>query len=206
MAGVIVRPITQPNTWAIGASAEAFTASNLDSAAIQNNKGFLTSNGPISQFVENLITKMDCIRERSGGAGNKALLLLEGRGEAYIQDRGVSRWDTCAAQAVLEAHGGTLSKLSAFQRNRSLRSYHYIGKSIQNADFEPGVARYTRFNLAKDWEGRGVVGTLAQEPDSVKPYANLCGLLALRHVNSEQLNRVADAVDVVAASSPPVYD
>ena len=47
------------------------------------------------------------------GAGNKMLMLLEGKGAAYIQDRGVSRWDTCACEAVIDAHGGLLCKLPA---------------------------------------------------------------------------------------------
>ena len=37
----------------------------------------------------------------SGGAGNKLMMLLEGKGAVYIQDRGVSRWDTCGPQAVI---------------------------------------------------------------------------------------------------------
>ena len=41
------------------------------------------------------------VRVPSGGAGNKALMLLEGKDDVYIQDRGVSRWDTWAAQAVI---------------------------------------------------------------------------------------------------------
>jgi 3'-phosphoadenosine 5'-phosphosulfate (PAPS) 3'-phosphatase len=37
----------------------------------------------------------------SGGAGNKMMMLLEGKGCVYIQDRGVSRWDTCGAQVFI---------------------------------------------------------------------------------------------------------
>jgi fructose-1,6-bisphosphatase/inositol monophosphatase family enzyme len=82
-------------------------------------------------------------RVPSGGAGNKMLMLLEvcvcvctltrschararaqqRKAAAYIQDRGVSRWDTCAAQAVLEATGGVLCKLSTFMRTQELASY-----------------------------------------------------------------------------------
>jgi hypothetical protein len=57
-----------------------------------------------SPFIESLITTLNCERVKSGGAGNKVLMLLEGKGLCYIQDRGVSRWDTCAAQAVLEVY------------------------------------------------------------------------------------------------------
>ena len=39
-----------------------------------------------------LIKELSFDRVPSGGAGNKMLMLLEGKGAAYIQDRGVSRW------------------------------------------------------------------------------------------------------------------
>jgi hypothetical protein len=39
-----------------------------------------------------LIKQLNFDRVPSGGAGNKMLMLLEGKGAAYIQDRGVSRW------------------------------------------------------------------------------------------------------------------
>ena len=53
----------------------------------------------------------------------------------------MSRWDTCAAQAVLEAHGGCLAKLSAFAAAESrLDTYRYV-PSATNADFEPGLPR-----------------------------------------------------------------
>ena len=32
------------------------------------------------------------------------MMLLEGKGAVYIQDRGVSRWDTCGAQAVISVY------------------------------------------------------------------------------------------------------
>ena len=42
-----------------------------------------------------LIKELGFDRVPSGGAGNKMLMLLEGKGAAYIQDRGVSRWGEC---------------------------------------------------------------------------------------------------------------
>jgi hypothetical protein len=52
----------------------------------------LISNGSISPFIGHLIDELGYTRVRSGGAGNKMLMLLEGKGGCYIQDRGVSRW------------------------------------------------------------------------------------------------------------------
>lgn len=46
----------------------------------------------ISPFIVALIKELHFDRVPSGGAGNKMLMLLEGKGAAYIQDRGVSRW------------------------------------------------------------------------------------------------------------------
>lgn len=46
----------------------------------------------ISPFIVALIKELSFDRVPSGGAGNKMLMLLEGKGAAYIQDRGVSRW------------------------------------------------------------------------------------------------------------------
>lgn len=47
-----------------------------------------------------------------GGAGFKVLQLLEGKAHAYVfASPGCKKWDTCAPEAVLEAHGGTLTDM-----------------------------------------------------------------------------------------------
>jgi 3'(2'), 5'-bisphosphate nucleotidase len=92
VAGMVYRPITEPPTYAMGAASENFVDSYLDVPAAPNTRGFLTSNGGISPFIAELIKKLGYERVPSGGAGNKMLMLLEGKGAAYIQDRGVSRW------------------------------------------------------------------------------------------------------------------
>jgi 3'(2'), 5'-bisphosphate nucleotidase len=91
-AGIVYRPITSPPTWAAGAKSENYFDSVLDLAPIVTENGFLTSNGGISPFIVNLIKELNFNRVPSGGAGNKMLMLIEGKGSAYIQDRGVSRW------------------------------------------------------------------------------------------------------------------
>ncbi|RYG67777.1 hypothetical protein EON64_06725 [archaeon] len=139
------------------------------------------------------MTALQFERVPSGGAGNKMLMLLECKGGAYIQDRGVSRWDTCGAQAVLEAHGGVLSKLTSFAQHKQLASYTYL-HSAENADFEPDTAYLTAYNAMdkggfdkKAAKRRGTKGDFA-------PYANLCGLLALHKDNVNQLDRIHEAV------------
>ena len=56
------------------------------------------------------------------------LMLLENKGGVYIQDRGLSRWDTCAAQAVIEAYGGSLGILLPCRRGSSIEFTHCTGR------------------------------------------------------------------------------
>jgi hypothetical protein len=67
---------------------ENYSDSRLNTC-VPPSKGFLTSNGAISPFIERLISKIDIPRVKSGGVGNKLLMLLEGHGNCYIQDRGL---------------------------------------------------------------------------------------------------------------------
>lgn len=131
-------------------------------------------------------------------------MLLEGKGHAYIQDRGVSRWDTSGAQAVIEAHGGILSKLSKFADSKILESYVYL-KSDLNLDFEEDTANLTPYNCADKSivkKGVSVKGKLHE----FAPYSNLCGLFALRSSNSEELNNIFNAIQKCKENTPPSYD
>ena len=211
VAGVVFRPLSKTHpTWAAGATAEGYTDSrlNLASEEERGRAGLLTSNGSISPFIEELMKELDYPRTPSGGAGNKMLMLLEGHGQAYIQDRGVSRWDTAAAQAVIEAHGGILCKLSTMLNDEGKEeSYTYV-KSDRNVDFVVGEANLTKYNAAA---GAGKVSEArrtAMDAAEVKPYANLCGLFAI----GADENTVARKADLLAAikraanSSPPSFD
>eukprot|EP00957_Ditylum_brightwellii_P048149 3654878-Ditylum_brightwellii.AAC.1 len=86
VAGVVYHPLTYLPTWAAGAKSEAYFDSVLNEAEAEKKKGLLTTNVPVSPFFVALRDelKLDCIP--SGGAGNKMLMLLEGRGTAYKQD------------------------------------------------------------------------------------------------------------------------
>ena len=119
------------------------------------------------------MTELGYDRVPSGGAGNKMLMLLEGKGGCYIQDRGVSRWDTCGAQAVIEAHGGKLAKLTPFiSKGGALESYTYL-RSEHNLDFEPGTAALTPYNAANKASVRKGEVVLANSVEQVRPYSNL---------------------------------
>ncbi len=206
VAGVVYRPLSQPHpTWAAGAKAESYAESSLLPLEKADGKGgLLTTNGRISPFLSTLMIELDYERVPSGGAGNKMLMLLEGKGTAYIQDRGVSRWDTCGAQAVLEAHGGVLCKLDGFLDGND-KAYTYR-KTEENLDFEPGMASLTKYNAAK-----GVTieaDCMAMTPSEVKPYANLCGLVALGKTNNNESSKetIIDALKRASMVSPPAFD
>jgi len=48
-----------------------------------------------------------------GGAGYKALLLLQGKADVYVfPTPGTKKWDTCSPQACLEAAGGKMTDIS----------------------------------------------------------------------------------------------
>ncbi|CAG0878540.1 unnamed protein product [Darwinula stevensoni] len=49
---------------------------------------------------------------RSGGAGNKVLMVVEGKVDAYVYaSTGTKKWDTCAPEAILRAAGGILTDI-----------------------------------------------------------------------------------------------
>ena len=210
VAGVVHRPLSSTPTWAAGAKSEGYIDSNLSMASKDesDNAGLLTSNGSISPFIEDLMKELNYPRTPSGGAGNKMLMLLEGKGRAYIQDRGVSRWDTAAAQAVIEAHGGVLCKLGAMINDQGKEeSYRYL-KSDTNLDFVSGLANLTKYNAAAGTGDIGDSKRMAMDASEVKPYANLCGLFAISAQENSEVRKAGllAALKRAAKSSPPSFD
>eukprot|EP00536_Pseudo-nitzschia_multiseries_P010029 jgi/Psemu1/297463/fgenesh1_pm.294_\ len=222
VAGVVYRPLSRPGpTWAAGAAGEGYASSSHtnvgDGGDGDGDDGdasvLLTTNGGISPFLESLMDELQCHRMPSAKGST-----------LYIQDRGVSRWDTCAAQAVLEAHGGILCRLDRFLEGEnddddtdtdgssvgaggySYSSYTYR-KTDTNPDFEPGLARVTKYNAA-DAVALDRLGDTAGTPSEVKPYANLCGLVALGAADNtpERRAELRDALRRAADRSPPAYD
>lgn len=196
-AGVVYRPLTSPPTFAAGCAADRLVFSRLDFAATPSS-GLLTSNGGISPYLEALMAELQCSRVKSGGCGNKVLMLLERKGASYIQDRGVSRWDTCAAEAVLIAHGGALVKLAPAQND----AYTYR-KSPTNLDFVPGLASLTPYNAVIKVDAKAPAEP-ATKVEDVKAYSNLCGLLAIR--DATELARWRAACIASANIAKPEYN
>ena len=215
VAGLVYRPIpegwetswkeeraVEACTWGGGARSEGTAVGRLDRKE-GGGRGFLTSNGKVSGFVEKLMGELKEERVSSGGAGNKMLMLLEGKGGMYIQDRGVSRWDTCAAQAVIEAYGGLLCRLDRYLEEEKLVPYTYV-KGEKNADFVKGLAELTAYN-AREWR-EGGERRKAMEAREVKAYSNLNGLLAVSKEGRERLGEVREAMRRVEEEEGPSYD
>lgn len=212
VAGVVYRPLTTTPTWASGAASEGYADAHLlkigdDADGGTSSSGLLTTNGSISPFLSALMDELECPRIPSGGAGNKMLMLLElNHGAMYVQDRGVSRWDTCGAEACLVAHGGSLTKLTSFfsedgEPASSSSSYYTYLANERNSDFVPGLANLTPYNSNFQ---KGDAPRKAMDSEEVKPYANLCGLVALGR--GADLDGLRDAVERASRTSPPSYD
>jgi 3'(2'), 5'-bisphosphate nucleotidase len=145
VAGLVYRPVPTQPTWALGCTQERLYECKLDLSE-RNEQGFLCSAAGISPFLEGLLSELGFEKVGCGGAGNKMLMLLEGKGACYIQDRAVYRWDTCAAAAILEAVGGTLSNLRDVVDYGLLKGYTYV-KSDVNADFVPNGCLLSKYNV-----------------------------------------------------------
>jgi 3'-phosphoadenosine 5'-phosphosulfate (PAPS) 3'-phosphatase len=177
---------------------------------------FLVSNSGNSAFLDALRADLGYAARPAGGAGNKALLVLEEPSPTvYIQDRGVSRWDTCAPQAVLEAQGGCMVALQPMvagdESAPPVQARYTYRAGPTNADFVAGAARLTKYNardgmLSADDLAKGAPPRYAVAADDFKPYANTLGLLALKTATPEAIEAVRAAAVRVAATSPPAYD
>jgi hypothetical protein len=125
----------------------------------------------------------------------------------------VSRWDTCSAEAVLEAFGGKILKLTHIldiemhekTGEESQGRYHYLA-SETNLDFIPGGAHLTKYNSIHS-ETRQL-NQLATDVHQVKPYSNLCGLVAFgKEWNSEKgLKLISETIRNAAKMNEPSFD
>jgi len=205
VAGLIYRPLTNPPTWAAGAKSENCVMGYLDLAKVPNHSGVLVTDGQVSPFLDGVISELGFQKVPAYASGNRALMLVEGKAGAYIRDTGgFAKWDTSGPQAVLEAYGGTMSKLPKFLSDQTLSSYTYL-KTKQNLDFEPDMVTLTLSNAKDKKVARLVRDVLASEVDLVKEYACLCGLLALDKENTALLTKFHDAMTKVQAIHPPMY-
>lgn len=206
-AGVVYRPIPEPAVWAAGCASEHCRLGNLQPASAPLDPPVLvTTNGSTSSWMQALL-EAGMTQVKSGGAGNKSLMLLEGRASAYIQDRGVSRWDTCGPEAVLEAWGGSLMKLNAFAGHSATcsKKYCYL-ESEANRDFVKGEAALTPYNASGVKPVKKGEKVTADNVVDVKPYANLCGLFALAGSELSRLAFFEKLIKQASKTVPPSFD
>ena len=117
----------------------------------------------------------------------------------------MSRWDTCAAEACLEAFGGQLLKLTDFLNDEENNGYYTYRASEFNLDFLPNTANLTKYNSRLD---KPSLGQKAQDVSQVKPYSNLCGLVAFGKEFNSQEGRMylQRAITNAASINPPSLD
>ena len=204
-AGIMYRPLTTPVTWAAGAASEEVVMGELDMADPPVPNGMLITDGKVSPFIVDLIDELGYQRIGSVASGNRAMMLLEGKGGAYIRDTGgFAKWDTSAPTAVIEAYGGTMSKLPPFLDDGSLIGYTHL-KSGKNLDFMPGQSTLTLSNI-KD-KSAFVKGSEIKSSDveSVKAYACLQGLVAVDKAAMKDLPKIREAMMAVMKENKPTY-
>ena len=66
-----------------------------------------------TEFVERTVKALNpTVNLRAGGCGNKVLMVIEGKADAYVfPSRGTKKWDTCAGDGIVRAAGGLLTDI-----------------------------------------------------------------------------------------------
>lgn len=171
VAGIMYRPLTEPCYWAGGAASEDCKLGLLDMAETPHPRGMLVTDGKVSPFLSQLIDELGYERINSVASGNRAMMLLEGKGGAYIRDTGgFAKWDTSAANAVLEAYGGCMAKLPKFLEDQTLESYTHL-KTTKNLDFNPNQVHLTLSNAKDKSQWMKGVDVLVTDVDTIKEYS-----------------------------------
>lgn len=199
------RPLTEPATWAAGAKSENCAIGHLDMEKIPKTNGLLITDGKVSKFISTLIDELGFEKVPSLASGNRAMMLLEGKAGAYIRDTGgFAKWDTSGPEAVIEAYGGTMSKLPKFLESKTLESYTHL-KTSTNLDFMPGEIQLTISNARDKSAVIKNHHIIVDDVNNVKEYSCLCGLVALDKSNMDILPKIHDAMLKVKTVHPPTY-
>lgn len=205
-AGIMYRPLTSPVTWAAGAKSENCAIGVLDYAKTPKPNGLLITDGKVSKFLAALIQELGMERIPSVASGNRAMMILEGKAGAYIRDTGgFAKWDTSGPQAVIEAFGGTMSKLPNFIKDKSLVSYTHL-KSDKNLDFEGCTVFRSLGNVRdKSLYKKGEKGVVESDVMNLREYTCLQGLVCLDKNNMNNIDKIHAAMNKVMEEHPPTY-
>jgi len=214
VAGIVYRPLTEPATWAAGAKSEGCVMGNLDKAKEPNPNGLLITDGKVSKWLDELIKEGGFDKIGSLASGNRALMLIEGKAGGYIRDTGgFAKWDTSGPEAVIEAYGGTMSKLPYFLRDGSLVSYTHL-KTDSNLDCEKGEVHLSLSN-AKDKDAYKALPKSYKDtfinatPDMIKEYSCVSGLVALNKdlMEPNTLAKIRNSMlKVIENGNDPLYN
>lgn len=208
VAGITYRPLTTPVTWAAGAKSEDCIMGYLDIPEVLKPKGLLITDAKVSPFISNLIDELGWERVPSLASGNRALMLLEGKAGAYIRDTGgFAKWDTSGPQAVIEAYGGTMSKLPGFLSKQALESYTHL-KTDVNLDIDVLSERvlYSLHNARDKSDFVKGEDRIVTDAKVIKEYSCVCGLVALSEENMKNLEVIHAAMIKVKAEHPPTFN
>jgi len=227
-AGIVYRPLSETTTWAAGCAREGYYSSKLNESSrdeLSLDQDGIGMVGPraVSPFLQKLIDKTQARWLPVGGCGHKVLMLLEIPNLWYILDRGLSRWDTCAAQAVLEAAGcGRLAKLTSYHRGvienqretKAAGAEEVLDQDVAMIMPEDYTYKKTKVNL--DWNPKALLtrfnsrekfaqGARANKVEDLNPYANVCGVVAHSNVSRAQWLKMVKAIRASAAEASPSY-
>jgi len=188
-----------------GAKSENCAMGCLDYAKEPKPNGLLITDGKVSQFMSNLITEYGFEKIPSLASGNRAMMLLEHKAGAYIRDTGgFAKWDTSGPQAVVEAYGGTMSKLPDFLADQSLVGYTHL-KTDVNLDFIPHTVTLTLSNSKDKAIVKKDHHIIVDDVRMLKEYSCLKGLVALDKSALDQLPAIHSAMMKVQSTCPPTY-
>jgi len=121
LGGVINVPFTESQRTLWGVVDVGVFDSTVGKIPVRKPKENVTSSPPrgwvVTSRSHSTTLMMDLINKFSpqkilsvGGAGNKGLMVLDGKVEAYLfPQNGTKRWDTCAVEAILHTVGGKVS-------------------------------------------------------------------------------------------------
>jgi len=142
LAGVINRPFSDETVtavvgvgfWLHGYSAEkkariaAFASSRTEERRV-----VLTSRSHGGGVLDDYIATVNPSGVvRAGGCGGKMLMMVEGKGDAYVFPKhGTKKWDTAAPEALILAYGGKLTRPDG-----TLYTYEATPENVQNT---PGL-------------------------------------------------------------------
>ena len=219
VAGIIYRPISShsaekgmksireyPAQWVLGCPKEGLSieyglgddqsAKSVESGAWkgegETNRGFVVSRSRASDFLKKLGTSLGQPEIKAGVVVTKPCCYWKGKADVYVQDGGMSRWDTCAPEAVVKAAGGCFYRLDGVVQptsekdeepseadRKGLMSYQYK-VSTENADFVAGISNISPYNAAKKGSvKKGDPPRKIRDKKEILPYSNILGAFVL---------------------------